>query len=81
MKIKVTQQHINDGEQSQCSICPVALAIKAAASITRVNVYPSFVSYLTNEYYLKDLPDHVGGRILHFDETGQMSPFEFELDI
>ena len=76
MKISVRQNHIDEGVRDSSNSCPIALAASEAfawpVNTGRVQLSCNGVSYW--------LPSQVRGAIIAFDATGQMQPFEFELE-
>lgn len=87
-RIRVTQEHINLGIKDSCVLCPVARALNEVLSdeyyadvlstsmrICRVLDEPGV--YAAERYF----PSHVTERIQQYDQTGEMEPFVFELDL
>ena len=79
MKIKVTDDNILYGRIASDTECPIALAIKGACApgALAVMVYPTEI-YVNGVYYR--VPDRVERKIIRYDDTGQMKPFDFELE-
>ena len=77
MKIIVTEEHIRKGKRRDPLNCPIALAIKKhtiwISIVGKTNIFMSNVSIET--------PEKVADAIAAFDETGTMTPFEFEIDV
>lgn len=82
MKIKVTAEHIKEGRRGSAFCCPVAIAVQDRTDAFCVEVGATIVA-LTQRSSRRsyELPDSVQGRIIKFDCTGEMVPFEFELPI
>lgn len=76
MLIMVTQQHIDDGVPSKPQNCPVANALKEHFPGCTVKVIHS-ICFISNQLY--HLPSEVPEKIYQFDQTKEMTPFEFEL--
>lgn len=85
MKIEVTQEDINKGQQCSKCYCPIALAINRVLETNTPNVmvFPSSCNYsYKNVLYFKDFPKEVKNFVETFDEFGHefVKPFNFELD-
>lgn len=76
MKIKVTQAHIDVGDRMLVNSCPIALAIKEAIGYD-VILFDSIVVRCLS--YCELTPPEVFDKLCHFDKTGEMEPFEFEI--
>lgn len=78
MKIKITQEDINNGIKHDGHYCPLALAVKRVLLKEDVFVSPSAV--ITNKHIFA-LPIIAKIFIEKFDEKGKniVFPFEFEL--
>jgi len=91
-KIKVTKDHIKNGQKSNCENCPVALAINvilkqeyhSAISVNVISLYNS-EEELKNDFWLPTIkintPGAAGLFIYKFDRRRIVSPIEFDLDI
>ncbi len=84
--IPVTQEHISAGSPLRLGYCPVALAIKPLLNDNvRVAVTWATVGFFTQEPYFRydntPLDTDTAVSIKHYDNTGQMVPFWFTLDI
>ena len=78
MKIKVTQEHIDNGLRSDCYYCPIALALKDA---TGFNWYVGSI-YIGNEStVITLLSNTTKDFIWRFDIAAMVIPFEFDIDI
>lgn len=85
MKIQVTSEDINNGRESHCSECPVALACR--------RVFPNNVVKVTRQtihlYEINgsepsgiiNLPIVASYFIYDFDEGRTVDPFEFEINL
>lgn len=80
MKIKVTQEDINEGEKRNCSNCPVSLAIQRAIGNKLVTV-GSYGSWRINGLKQSNLGEKVSKWIRGFDKGGDVVPFEFEIEL
>lgn len=84
--IKVKQEHIENGRPGSPSMCPVALAIKDAIDVSwKIGVQ----SVMVSEYgfTITDrgtccfvFDEDISNKIVNFDRTKEMEPFEFEFD-
>lgn len=84
MLIKVTQDHIDKGEQEDCRACPIALAINALLT-------PGYVSDVARTILIgtvngtmmhKIRTPQIGVKFINlFDGGKYVVPIEFELDI
>lgn len=82
MKITVTKEDIQDGDQRSATTCPVARALKRSfPTALYVGVSPrDFSIHLPNyESVFRVLPSNAQQQIRKFDESGKMDPFEFEI--
>jgi hypothetical protein len=89
MRVDVTAEDIAKGVRSQCSDCPVALALKRAlgdgispvVGSDTVDLYfrASGMSYLRPLHI--PLPMGTARRIQKFDRGEGMAPFSFEIDV
>jgi hypothetical protein len=80
MRIRVTQECINDGVQCDCRACPVALAIRRKYPKRDVSVYRDEM-LLRHPYRKISLPQRACDFITAFDEGMPIKPFSFELKI
>ena len=76
MKIEVTQAHIEQGVKSDCSLCPVALAM-AESGFDQPHATCRDLSWLG---VLVKTPLRVSEWIERFDLGRQVEPFTFEID-
>lgn len=76
MKIQVTQAHINAGIRFNEASCPIALAIKEATGCSSVAVSSRI---LLDRVYHQVIPLKVFIKLTHFDHTGELEPFDFEI--
>lgn len=74
MLIKVTEQHITLGKPWAAGSCPVALALTDALGL-KVFVYRN----ITCDLWEFPTPAEVFQQIQHYDRTGEMIPFDFEI--
>jgi hypothetical protein len=80
VKITVTQEHINKGQQSNCKACPIALAVKEKYTDPEayILVTGSISVYLPNEGLLiYTLPKKAAKFIESFDRGLSVKPFSF----
>ena len=96
MIVKVTQEHIDRSkkhiqeyrekglvghkEYNYCENCPVALAIKDIKLIT-IGCFVSLTSVNFDSGVRVKFSKTVINKIIHFDKTMEMKPFEFKLNI
>ena len=82
MRIQVTQEHITNGRQKWCQLCPVALALGEAlgteVSITCTDFRIVSPPKTARKRHFK-LPENVMLFISDFDCGRPVQPFEFEL--
>lgn len=79
--ITVTAQHIAEGLQDSCELCPVALAIRDAIRDSGVWVDSRHVTFGKRGHWIEvDLPDAVTAFIEAFDRGQGGEPFSFDLD-
>lgn len=92
MEIEVKQEHIDRGERDDCFGCPVVLAIMEATGTSVKTEHPedyrfgSITVGVSSKIIVIDdeempTPGPVRRRINHYDRTGKMKPFKFELPI
>lgn len=86
MKVTVTAEDIEKGVPSVLDACPVALAIYRAFGSdpsVGVNVDESEVYVFSEDdgstIKFWEMPHPIGEIIAHYDNTGEMDPFGFEL--
>lgn len=78
IKVKVTQQCINEGIPEDPSCCPIALAISGGDNRQSfIAVNPQHVTLDFGAYYT--LPIEAIGFIEDFDSGKAVAPFEFEM--
>lgn len=86
MRIRVTAENILRGVRRSEKRCPLARAGEDAG-LEEVEVAPLYsgrwqVYYRSNGRRVSlDLPDDAQARVIHYDQTGQMSPFDFEIEV
>lgn len=84
MIVHVTQKHINCGTRLKCDKCPVTLALNEATGKkwTVNGVRMNYRKWFSLSGYSKDFetPLSVTNKIIHYDRTGEMEPFSFELE-
>jgi hypothetical protein len=77
MRIEVTQQHIDKGIRRSAYHCPVAQALSEATgdiwTTGRWDAGNGTVNVL--------LPEDVVERIIRYDDTREMQPFAFEMEV
>jgi hypothetical protein len=86
MKIKVTQEDIQQGYRGQATNCPVALAV---GRILHRPIGDIIISPILDDWWVSiypeetrhTLPKEVGLKIGVYDRYSEMEPFEFELDV
>lgn len=86
MKVVVTEDDIRDGLIASLDTCPVALAVLRAygrpgdvfANVDETAIYIFNEADGSTAKFWK-MPFVVGFLISHYDETGEMYPFGFEL--
>lgn len=72
-KIKVTKDHIDQGEPQSCFKCPVTLALKDAGyDLVIVSRHNFSIADTIYEW-----PVAIRGMLRTYDKTGVMSPFSF----
>lgn len=76
MKIEVTQEDIKAGRKTECTRCPIALAIKRKVGYT-MSVGTRVCGSLDNEF---QLPKIAQDFISNFDHGNPVEPFTFELE-
>lgn len=79
MKIKVTQEHIDKGAIGDCSLCPIALALKENG-FNDFLVDSSAIFNKEHTLYMH-LPFELIMWIKNFDKGKQVEPFEFDFII
>jgi hypothetical protein len=79
MKIRVTQEHINQGVKFHAGKCPVALACREATGQPHV-VSRDEIIVLTSPMIRHKTPADVGAFIYAFDHSRLVQPLEFELE-
>jgi len=86
LNIKVTQDHIDNGRQSMCNFCPVALAIEERLKdgvTVSVNCLGVGFSICGAPHTQFPLPDIAREFVREFDCAGRHSviPIQFDCDI
>lgn len=82
INVNVTNRNIVLGARESAGWCPVALAIKDALPDSEPHVQAQSVELAFNgERREWALPDDLEDVIDRYDETGNMEPFSFALDI
>ena len=76
MKVRVTQEHIDEGIPQECGFCPIAIAIRDQYPNESINVDGEEITIGDNHYLT---PESAADFIHRFDFGGKVSPFEFEL--
>lgn len=76
MKIRVTQQHIEEGRRGSCRECPIALAIVSAGFF---KAWVGASQIRANGKLWCDTPPEVYRFIQKFDTNKRVKPFEFEI--
>ena len=79
MKIRVTQEHIDNGEKGACNCCPIALAL-IDAGWKRPHVGMNTMHDKDDESKYFATPPQVFRFMACFDIDRLVHPFEFELD-
>ena len=75
MIIKVTAEHIKNGQPRNNCACPIALAVDEQMKVK--SVVTTYAIFISNTRYV--LPDAAKAFISAFDSLEQVEPFEFEL--
>ena len=78
MKIEVTAEDIEKGNQGNCWRCPVALALMRAFQTNRVSVTGPYAQIKGERF---DLPNKVQRFISSFDKGTDVTPFTFQLPL
>lgn len=75
--IRVTAAHIKAGKRSQCTACPIALAIKDAVPGMLVAAHPGsvFIGYKSFK-----TPKVAADFMTAFDALKEVKPFTFQLE-
>lgn len=79
IKIKVTEEHIDKGNQADCYSCPIALALKEASQELGTPEVCGYMVYWPKK--IGTLPHKAREFIRKFDKDRTAQPFEFEIDI
>lgn len=86
MRIEVTQEDIDRGEQKQCTRCPIARAVKRVMPFHDVVVGGGAISYRKvlskwnrGEWGMRECNIRVLQFISDFDAGKPVQPFSFEL--
>lgn len=81
--IQITQEHIDNGKRAECSLCPIALAIKKVIK-SDLNVGTGYgniwISGHEVDWYTKT-PEVARVFMFQFDRQYSVKPTKFELDI
>jgi hypothetical protein len=79
--IKVTEDDIAFGKRGSCGECPIAKAlIRQLGWLVNVTI-SGFIFRGISEARAKTFSLELSRNITHFDKTGQMVPFEFEVEL
>jgi hypothetical protein len=78
--ICVSQQNIDQGKRGSYTSCPIALAIKEATGEQWVVGF-NRLTRVHGPWLRSILPVDVCDKIVHYDQTGDMTPFTFEIDL
>lgn len=78
MLIKVTAKDIKEGVAGNCSLCPVALALKRASGQDLVKAGSMYIEVGNNSF---QTPPEASRFMFRFDTRLSPLPFTFELDI
>jgi hypothetical protein len=82
MKIQVTQEDIKNADWPSISNCPVARAIRrTTGNFATLGPFRGHIIKGPPPYPCFTLPPEVSDRIMLFDESGEMKPFEFEITL
>jgi hypothetical protein len=89
IRVDVTAEDIREGRRRDCLGCPIARATRRASGFIWVYVHNPAdwewaVSLDNDRRELKliaDLPPEAGIAAKRFDQTGEMSPFSFDLTL
>lgn len=82
IKGSVTQEHIDKGKPKKAQSCPVYFSMK--------EVLPELDSVLPSgltinppgpKWKFVRFPDSIFNKIVEYDQTGKMEPFNYELEI
>lgn len=88
MVISITRKHIRKGTRGNCKRCPLVLALQD--SLTRLNKYETPHVFVDKNwirisraqeiaFVVLEMNPDTAKRVLSFDKTGQMEPFELDL--
>lgn len=90
MLIQVKQEHIDKGEREDCFGCPIFWALSEAlgrdfselgGSMVGISSKVIMITRPFKDAVELETPGPVRRRIRHYDRTGKMRPFSFELAI
>lgn len=83
VKISVTAEHINAGEQRDCADCPVALAIKDTLHPLSIEITDDFIHFGLpgGRYSPVHTPENVSYFVDKFDDGQPVQPFTFTLEL
>lgn len=77
--ITVTDDHIKQGVKRECTLCPVALAIRSQLPDSNIDVYRS--TFLIAAGHIIKAPESVRKFIDKFDKGMDVKPFSFYLEV
>ena len=81
MTINVTQEHIQQGKRFDRRHCPVAVAIRDVTD-RDVMIYMGWIHFqLSIGWHSHQTHPDMVEIIYHYDVTGEMKPFAFDLEI
>ena len=87
LKIRVTEQDIENGQKGSCRKCPVALALRKhypdndlLVGAHDVDIYLDGVAFSSNNLVTYKFPSEVTQFIGDFDDGKPVSPIEFVID-
>lgn len=82
IKVKVTQEHINNGCRSSMHNCPVAIAINETLADVHATVTRYHIKYFVDEQQNVVIPSKtLSDAIEKYDLTGTMQPINFFMTI
>lgn len=88
LKVKVTQEHIDQAKRGDCCYCPIALAVRKHGYQTPfvgvVTIYPHGVDIHGNfnlPFKAARMPLEAVDFARNFDYGREVEPFEFEVEI
>lgn len=86
MEIQLTAQHIKEGTEGNCKLCPAALAINSVLNeryYTVVRPTSIFINHISRMYIGKEfsVPEILKDFITFYDRGYDVAPISFNLDI